>query len=289
MLAARDARLGAMKPGNVITVGVLTPHAAEGPRAELRCMAATHVRVHVSRTENLASSGAEPPTSVADLLARTTPAALDEAVSALPLAALDILVLASTSSGYAMGYHEESALVQRLCERWGLPACATSMSAVSALRAHDIKRVSLIHPPWFGSSLNDLGAEYFRSQGFEVVEAQIADLPNDPERIEPASVVDWISDHLSPRAEAVVVGGNGFRAAQAVQALESRIGRLVLAANQVLLRSVLDSAATTIAIDGFGRLLNDMTRRRARAQTLPGRNAALSNAPPGSAHTRNER
>ena len=257
MLPAHPARLGVMKAGNVITLGVLTPHAAEGPRAELRCMAATHVRVHVSRT----SSGAEP---VADLLARTTPAALDEAVSALPLAALDVLVLASTSSGYAMGYDEESALVQRLGERWGLPAFATSRSAVSALRAHDIKRVSLVHPPWFGSSLNDLGAEYFRSQAFEVVEAQLADLPNDPERIEPASVVDWISDHLSPRAEAVVIGGNGFRAARAVQALESKIGRLVLEANQVLLRSVLDSAAATISIDGFGRLLRPAHTRNER-------------------------
>lgn len=246
-----------MKPGNLITVGVVTPHAAEGPRAEFRCMAAAHVRVHLSRTS--ASSRVEP---VADLLARTTPAALDEAVSALPLAALDVLVLASSSSGYAMGYDEEAALVERLSERWGLPAFATSRSAVSALRAHDIKRVSLIHPPWFGSSLNELGAEYFRSQGFDVVEAQLADLVNDPERIEPASVVDWISDHLSPRAEAVVIGGNGFRAARAVEGLENRIGRLVVEANQVLLRSVLERAAITI--DGFGRLLSPAHPRNER-------------------------
>ncbi|WP_134126157.1 maleate cis-trans isomerase family protein [Kribbella pratensis] len=257
-----------MKSGNLITVGVLTPHAAEGQRAEWRCMAATHVRIHVSRTQNPASPGSEPPTAVADLLAGTTPASLDEAVSTLQVAALDALVLASTSLGYALGHREESALVQRLSERWGLPACATAMSAVSALRALDIKRVSLIHPPWFGSSFNDLGAEYFRSQGFEVVEALIAELPNDPDRIEPASVVDWISDHLSPRAEAVVIGGNGFRAARAVHALESRIGRLVLEANQVLLRSVLDSAGAAITIDGFGRLLNNL---------------------PESTHTRNER
>ncbi|TDO46074.1 maleate isomerase [Kribbella sp. VKM Ac-2571] len=257
-----------MKSGNIITVGVLTPHASEGQYAEWRCMAATHVRVYFSRTQNPASPGTEPPTSVADLLARTTPAALDEAVSTLPLAALDALVLASTSSGYALGRREESALVQRLSERWGVPACATAMSVVSALRARDIERVSLIHPPWFGASLNDLGAEYFRSQGFEVVEALIAELPNDPDRIEPASVVDWISDHLSPRAEAVVIGGNGFRAARSVHALESRIGRLVLEANQVLLRSVLDSAGAAITIDGFGRLLNGL---------------------PGPANTRNER
>lgn len=246
-----------MKPGNVITVGVLTPHVAEGPRAELRCMAATHVRVHVSRTE---SPGAEPPTSLADLVARTTPAVLDESVSRLPVAALDVLVFASTSSGYAIGYDEESVLVQRLGERWSMPAFATSRSVASALRAYDVQRVSLIHPPWFGSALNELGAEYFRSQGFEVVEALMADLPNNPDRIEPAAVVDWIVDHLSPHAEAVVIGGNGFRAARAVQALESRIGRVVLEANQVLLRSVLDSVGASVAIDGFGKLLNETTQ-----------------------------
>jgi maleate isomerase len=242
-----------MKP---ITVGVLTPHVVDGPRVELQRMAATHVRVHISRTRNPAYPLDEPPTSIADLLARTTPAALDEAVSALPLAALDVLVLASTSSGYAMGYDEESALAQRLSERWGLPACGTSMPAVSALWAYDVERVSVVHPPWFGSRLNELGAEYFRSQGFEVVDALIADLPNDPDRIEPAAVVDWISDHLDPRADAVVIGGNGFRAAPAVQALESRTGRLVLESNQVLLRSILDSAGAAVAIDGFGRLLS---------------------------------
>jgi maleate isomerase len=249
-----------MKSGNLITVGVLTPHAAEGPRAELQCMAATHVRVHVSRTENPASSGGQAPTSPADLVARTTPAVLDQAVSALPLAALDVLVLASTSSGYAIGYDEESALVQRLGERWSLPAFASSRSAVSALRAHDVTRVSLIHPPWFAPALNDLGAEYFCSQGFEVVEALVADLPNDPDRMDPPAVVDWISDHLSPRAEAVVIGGNGFRAARAIHALESRIGRVVLEANQVLLRSVLDSAGAAIAVDGFGKLLSENTQ-----------------------------
>jgi maleate isomerase len=217
-------------------------------------MAATHVRVHVSRTQNPAYVGTEPPNSAADLLARTTPPALDAAVSALPVAALDVLVLASTSSGYALGYDEESALVHRLREQWGLPAYASSMATVSALKAYGIERVSLIHPPWFGSSLNELGVEYFRSQGFEVVEALMAELPNDPDRIEPAAVVDWISDRLSPRAEAVVIGGNGFRAARAVQALEDRTGRLVLEANQVLLRSVLDS---TIVVNGFGRLLRE--------------------------------
>jgi maleate isomerase len=235
MQPALRTRLKAMN--NVITVGVLTPHTTDGPRPELEQMAPTHIRVHVSRTSE------------------ATPAALDQAVSALPRAELDVLVLASSGTGYALGHDNEAALVRRLSERWGLPVCSTSRSAVAALRAHHIKRISLIHPPWFGSALNDLGADYFRSQGFEVIEALLADLSNNPDHIDPPAVVDWIADHLSPHADAAVIGGNGFRAAQAIQPLENRTGRLVLESNQVLLNSILNTTDTVLPITDYGRLL----------------------------------
>jgi maleate isomerase len=170
---------------------------------------------------------------------------------------VDVLAFASTSSGYILGYDEESALVKRLRERWKVPVCATSLSAVSALRSRDVERISLVHPPWFGASLNELGAEYFRSQGFEVVDARLADLPDDPGQVEPAIVVEWVAQHLCDRAQAVFIGGNGFRAARAVHDLECRTGRLVLEANQVLLWSVLENAGAPVAVRGFGMLFDD--------------------------------
>jgi maleate isomerase len=182
---------------------------------------------------------------------------LDEAASKLP-PGVDVLALASTGSGYALGHDEESALVKRLHERWELPVCAASRSAVSALRSRHVERISLVHPPWFGRSLNQLGAEYFRRQGFDVVDARLADLPDDPARIEPAMVVEWVAQHLCHRAEAVFIGGNGFRAARAVHQLERMTGRLVLQANQVLLWSVLESAGAPVAVRGFGMLFDDL-------------------------------
>ena len=59
---------------------------------------------------------------------------------------------------------------------------------------------------------------------------------------------------MSRRADAVFLGGNGFRAAPAVQELEDRLGGLVIEANQVLLWSVLDSAPSSVDIRGFGSL-----------------------------------
>jgi maleate isomerase len=246
-----------MDSGEMLTVGVLTPHAAPGPDVEMPNMAPGRVRVEVSRIRNAAScaSGNAGSTSADGLRTQTGAAVLDEAASALP--AVDVLAFASTSSGYALGHDEELALVKRLHERWEVPVCAASLSAVSALRSRHVKRISLVHPPWFGPLLNELGAEYFRSQGFEVVDARLADLPNDPGQIEPAMVVEWVAQHLCRRAEAVFIGGNGFQAARAIHHLEGRTGRLVLEANQVLLWSVLESAGAPVAVRGFGRLFDD--------------------------------
>jgi len=236
-----------MNVGELLTVGVLTPHTAPGPDVEMPDMAPGQIRVEVARTSTDGSR------------TRAGAAVLDEAASAL-LPAVDVLAVASTGSGYALGYDEELALVKRLRERCGVPVCATSVSAVSALRSRHVKRISLVHPPWFGRSLNEAGAEYFRSQGFRVVDARLADLPEDPSHVEPAMVVEWVAQHLSDRAEAVFLGGNGLRAARAVRHLESRTGRLVLAANQVLLWSVLKSAGAPIAVRGFGMLFDEKER-----------------------------
>lgn len=252
-----------------ITVGVLTPHATVGADAEFSHMAGALVRTEVSRIQSPVSStseGGEPPTSPEGLRALAMPAAIDRASSAFVPGSVDVLAFASTSTGYAIGYDAEADLVKRLGDRWDVPACAASRSAVSALRSHHIERISLVHPPWFGLAMNDLGAGYFRDQGFEVVDAQLADLPNDPDRIEPAMVVEWVTYHLSDRAEAVVIGGNGFRAAGAIQELEDRTGRPVFEANQVLLWSVLRSAGVPVDLHGFGVLLSPMAPDR----SLPG-------------------
>jgi maleate isomerase len=249
----------------MITVGVLTPHGAAGADAEFPSMAPDHLRVKVSRLKIPAPSTAgdgRPPATVDDLLALATSHALDEAASAFLPGSFDVLAWASSSSAYVIGYDAESALVERLRSRWAVPVCSTSASAVSALRSRQIERISIVHPPWFGHEQNQLGATYFQSQGFEVVDAHLADLPNDPDRIEPGMVVEWVSQHLHERAEAVVLGGNGFRASGAIQELEDRHGRLVLEANQVLLWSVLHSLDISVDIHGFGALFARSPHRR---------------------------
>jgi maleate isomerase len=245
--------------GDRLTVGVVTPHAAAGPEVELPTMSRGHVATVVCRT-GPAPSASQPPSPAAppghaELRTSTEDAALDRAAVTFSGRALDAVVHASTTSGYVIGHLEEAALVARLSQRFEVPAVASCAAAAAALRAHGVGKVQLVHPPWFDDEFDELGAAYFRSQGFDAVVTRAADLPGDPADVNPQRVIDWLDHHLDDQSEAVFLAGNGFRAAAAVEELELRTGRLVLAANQALLWGILELTGEGWDITGYGRLL----------------------------------
>jgi maleate isomerase len=68
---------------------------------------------------------------------------------------------------------------------------------------------------------------------------------------------EWILTNTPDTAQAVVVGGNGFRAVGTIEALEKDLGRPVLTANQVLIWDALRTAnSDTAAVEGYGRLFS---------------------------------
>jgi maleate isomerase len=231
---------------SLIRVGVLTPHAAIGPEAELPAMAPGRVITCVARisTDAVEASSPAPP----------APSALDEAAETLRRGALDTIVYASTSSAFAIGFDADVAAVSRLSRLVGIPVSGTCVAAVQALRALDVQRIAILHPPWFDAELNELGVAYFRSAGFDPVWSASADLSPDPEQIDAAAVYQWTSRHVPDDAEAIVIGGNGFRASGAIAALEATTRRPVLTANQVLLWSVLAQTRATFEVSGYGRV-----------------------------------
>lgn len=226
----------------MIRVGVLSPHTAPGAEAEFPLMAPDRVSTVVSRVP------------VAGTSADALRAAARDALSAPVPGPVDVLTYASSSTAYALGPDAESRLVERLAERWAVPACSTSASAVEALRSLRVERVALVHPPWFGVALSELGVDYFRGQGFSVAGSSRAEVTDDPARVTPDEVVDWVSGHVGDDADAVYLGGNGFRAAGAIEALEARLGRPVLESNQVLLWAVLARTGIPADVRGFGTL-----------------------------------
>ena len=239
----------------MIRIGVLTPHAAPGPEAEFAAMAPGRLAIRVARVRGTADAGGTgSPASPAALAALTSAPSLDRAAGQLVTDPVDVIGHASTTTAYAIGFDAEMAMVSRLSRLTGRPVAATCASAVRALRGLQVERVALIGAPWFDPEFNELGAAYFASQGFDVVSSASAGLSQDPRAIEPAAVCEWTTQHLDDASGAVFIGGNGFRAAGAIEALEAAIDRPVLTSNQVLLWQLLAQAGDTFDINGYGQL-----------------------------------
>ncbi len=244
--------------GAVTRIGVLTPHADVGPESEFQAMAPDGVVIHASRVPfgAMAAGGAMDPTiPLAPVRAFAEPPFVDDAIQLLAAAPLEAIGVGFTSSAYVIGAEGEAAMVARLQERTGgIPVAATCAAAVLGLRALSVDRLMLISPPWFDDELDSLGVTYFRDQGFEVVRSGPVDLPSDQRQIEPADLYEWARVRVPDTAEAVFIGGNGFRSVGAIDTLEADLDRPVLSANQALFWNLLQLSAGTEAVEDYGQL-----------------------------------
>ena len=104
--------------------------------------------------------------------------------------------------------------------------------------------------------LDQQGAGYFQSQGFEIVHNGPAGLPSDQQAIQPRDLYDWVCERVPEHAEAVFVGGNGLRAVGVIKALEETLKRPVLTANQVAFWQSLVLSGSSVSIAGYGRIFS---------------------------------
>ncbi len=241
-------------------LGILVPHAAIGSESELAAMAPEGVSIHATRVplEVMRAGGLMDATiALEPVRAFAHPPLVDDAAELLAAAPLHAIGFAFTSSSYVRGAADDESLRARLERRTrGIPVAICSTSAVLGLRAVGARRVALVDPPWFSPELTALGVEYFRTQGFEIVHAKPAGLPSEQLAINPGQLFAWVREHVPAEADAVYIGGNGFRAVGVIQALEEDLRIPVLTANQVLLWHLLRLAGTRAPVTGYGCLFD---------------------------------
>jgi maleate isomerase len=239
-------------------LGVLTPRADIGPESEFRAMAPDGVSIHAARVPlGVAATGSATTAAIGLEPARTfaDPPRVDEAAELLAAAPLHAIAYAFTSSSYVRGADDDAALRARLeASTRGIPVVITCAAAVLALRALGAGRLALIDPPWFATELTALGAAYFRDHGVEVVHAAPAGLPSGQRLVHPGALYEWARARVPPEAEAVFIGGNGFRAIGVIEALEADLGRPVLTANQVAFWHALHLSGARVVVEGYGTL-----------------------------------
>ena len=147
----------------------------------------------------------------------------------------------------------------------GMPVLLPRPAAVTAFRTLGVRRMALLHSPWFADDEQQLGMAYFRTQGCEVVYANQLRLrglpvaqPPDPLRtfteLYPAELYACARTQVPATAEAVLLSGNGFRAIGVMAVLEADLGRPVLTANQVAFWYALGHAGVRAPVNGYGRV-----------------------------------
>jgi maleate isomerase len=239
-------------------IGILTPHADVGPESEFGAMAPDGISIHAARVPFGAyRPGGAIGQTVADdpVRAFADPPLVDDAVELLASAPLHAIVFGFTSSSYVRGSADDAKLKTRLETRTrGIPVIIPCAAAVTALIVLGAKRLVLINPPWFSVAIDQQGARYFQDQGFEVVYNGPADLPSDQQAIQPSHLYEWVHAHTPKSAEAVFIGGNGFRAIGVIKALEENLSRPVLTANQVAFWQALALSGSRVPISGYGQI-----------------------------------
>src|SRR5258705_3426887 len=239
-------------------IGVLTPHADVWPEAEFRAMAPDGIPIHAARVHSGAYrlGGAMAPTIADDPVRKfADPPLVDDAAELLASAPLRAIAYGFPSSSYLRGAAGDARLKERLETRTrGIPVVITCAAAVTALIALGVTRLALISPPWFSTGMDQQGARYFQSQGFEVVHSGPAGLPSDQQAIEPSALYQWVRTPTPDSAEAVFIGGNGFLAVGIIKALEENLGRPLLTANHEAFWHALALSGSPQPVVGYRRV-----------------------------------
>lgn len=246
--------------GSRARIGVLTPHLDPVPESEFQALAPEGVSIHAARVPlGMVGPDGEIVPRVDPDIARafSQPPAVDDAAALLSALAPSAVVYAFTSSSYILGSEADARLRERLKARTqGIPVVIQTTALITALRALQADRIALIHPPWFSPELDALGAGYFEEQGVSVVHHAPANLRSDYGDIRPDQIYDWAKAHMPDSARALVIGGGGFRAIGAIDALEGALGRPVLSANQASFWCALRLSGVSDLVADYGQIFS---------------------------------
>jgi maleate isomerase len=230
--------------GSLARLGVLTPDDDPVPESEMRTLAPAGVSIHASRVlwngDPRSLSFAKGADSAARLLTRLKPR---------------LILYAFTASSYVLSEQDDDHLRTRIEQvAGGVKVLFTCTAAVEALRLIGVRKLTLIHPPWFAEALNAKGKEYFERRGLGVLSSTSIAPGRAFQEVPPAEIYDWTVGHTQPESDAVFIGGNGLRAIGTIRALEERLRKPVLTANQVLFWYALRQAGVRASVTGYGRL-----------------------------------
>ena len=173
----------------------------------------------------------------------------------LPNEKLDCVVYGCTSGTIAAGYETIKKKVN--LAKPEAEVTTPSTAAINALRKMKIKKVAIFTP--YSKPLNDEVINYFEKENFKVSSNAYFGITNDLDigKVDEDYLYETLSNMDLGDADALFISCTALPALSIISKLETKLKKVVLSSNQVLIWDTLQSIGKKESIDGFGKLFKN--------------------------------
>ena len=176
----------------------------------------------------------------------------------------DLLVYACTSGTWHKGYMAYDQQMARLMEdSSGVDSITAVGSCIAAMRHMGSQKLS-IAGPYRNFHLRNRLKPLMEEAGFTVVSAdgepwmQDSMNPLEIEAEDPQVIIDFVPTVVQEEADTVFLPGTAWRALDAAEPLEQKLGKTVITVNQATIWMALRRLGWTEPIEGYGSLLRSL-------------------------------
>ncbi len=228
-----------------LKLGIIVPSWNTVMEYEFQRMAGDSASVHAQRIRHTADTEE-------NLVWMSTQA--PAAAELVSHAKVNAICYGCTGSGFLKTPAEDLELAADLETRTGIPSVTSSASIVQALKALDVKRVSVASPyePWMNEKLRI----YIEAAGFQIVAMKGLGTQSHGS-ISTAIVKGLAMEVLRPETEAIFISCSNFRTLDIIESLEKESGRPVVTSNQAAMWGTLRRIDNRTVVPGAGRLFRD--------------------------------
>lgn len=181
----------------------------------------------------------------------------EEAARLLSDAHPDVIAFGCTGASFLKGIEFDNSIMKKIEKASGAKAVTTSTAVVEALLALNLRNLTVFTPyeQWLNTRLNSFLAD----NGFRVVKIRGLGMkdPGVQASLTPRELVQWVME-MTPSGDGVLISCTNIRASEAIQELESRIGKPVITSNQATLWKMLSLTDSFKSIQGYGMLLSNV-------------------------------
>ncbi len=242
-------------------IGVIVPFSNTNLEPDMQMLRPNGVSLHFARAGGYDLD--EVPDS--DQMRQFALASLDEVMRSISATRPDMILYGCTSATLAHGPQFDQDFTNQMSQMVGKPAVTAAGALVEALHAIGAKKIAFSSP--YVEALNQEAIDFLADCGFETVSSAYVgeDLGNYGQgELTPDRVVELGAEADSDEAEALVLSCTDMRSVEAIEALESRLGKPVITSNQALMFSAartLNLAPQDVVLKGrlFDCLVSQMS------------------------------